>query len=317
MEIKYCCVIEANATIYLINLSTTKHKKMNSNQPSSNNNLSYLDILYQGRNKAYGGYELRQHYEQRLRNAMLLMLSSVSICILLLANNVEAKPSADTKNNVPPIKITEVHNTKVDLPKQKSEAPKTNAPKQKSTAPPKTSVATRVATTVPTLTIVDNHRTAEPIKPNLPTGPTIADLRIPTGPANQGGLHTSGGTATSGGGTAASGIKQKANSIFDKEGVDELPDYPGGKAKLLAFLNANLNYPEEAREGNVETTVTIDFVVNEDGSINISTQKEKDDYGFLQEAMRVLRMMPKWKPGKVGGEPVKCYFSIPVQYTLQ
>lgn len=97
---------------------------------------------------------------------------------------------------------------------------------------------------------------------------------------------------------------------------EEMPDYPGGYSEMMKFLQENLKYPSEAVEKNIQGKVYVGFVVEKDGSItdvriNRGINKLLDD-----EAMRVVKLMPKWKPGKNKGQPVRVSYSIPVNYVM-
>lgn len=99
--------------------------------------------------------------------------------------------------------------------------------------------------------------------------------------------------------------------------AEEMPEYVGGQEAMYAFLQSELQYPEIARSNSIQGVVLIEFVVERDGSVSnvkplVSLYPDCD-----QEAVRVIRKMPKWKPGKSMGKPVRCFFQIPVRFTLQ
>lgn len=109
----------------------------------------------------------------------------------------------------------------------------------------------------------------------------------------------------------------------DYEGVNELfnvqdrPEFIGGEAELMKFLTSNLTYPQEARNKGTEGTVIITFVVEKDGSLSNITAIREIANGCTEEAMRVVKMMPKWKPGKADGIPVKVKYTLPVKFALK
>lgn len=124
------------------------------------------------------------------------------------------------------------------------------------------------------------------------------------------------------------------DKVFDV--VDDMPSFPGGRAALMQYLAKNIHYPVVAQEYGVEGRVIISFVVDKDGSITESwiqhhvshivkqvdpeTGEETEfDAGELlnAEALRVVKTMPKWIPGKINGQPVKTKFSLPVAFKLQ
>ena len=98
--------------------------------------------------------------------------------------------------------------------------------------------------------------------------------------------------------------------------VEEFPSYPGGDEALYAYLGKSIQYPELARENNITGTVVIKFVVEKDGSITKASIMREIGGGCGKEALRVVNAMPKWKPGKQSGKPVRTEFTLPVQFEL-
>lgn len=95
---------------------------------------------------------------------------------------------------------------------------------------------------------------------------------------------------------------------------EKVPEFPGGEEALYEFLRNNLKYPEEAKEKNISGTVVIKFVIEKDGSISHARILREIGGGCGAEALRVVNMMPKWKPGEQGGKPIRCEFTLPVQF---
>ena len=99
--------------------------------------------------------------------------------------------------------------------------------------------------------------------------------------------------------------------------VDQMPEFPGGEAKLLDFIKKNTRYPQEAKDAGIQGRVFVYFVVESDGSIG--DVKILRGIGGIcdEEAMRVVKSMPKWKPGKHNGEPVRVSYQIPIWFKLE
>ena len=99
--------------------------------------------------------------------------------------------------------------------------------------------------------------------------------------------------------------------------VEEPAEFPGGQGALMAFLKDNLKFPQAAWDRYIEGRCYLKFVVNADGTIaDIKILRGVTDCPECdQEAMRVIQMMPKWKPGKHNGKAVKSYFTLPVKFT--
>jgi len=99
--------------------------------------------------------------------------------------------------------------------------------------------------------------------------------------------------------------------------AEEMPEFIGGEEALYKFLGNELKYPPLAKENLIQGTVLVEFVIERDGSpsnvkVLVSLFPDCD-----QEAVRVIKSMPKWKPGKQMGKPVRCFYNIPIRFTLQ
>ena len=102
------------------------------------------------------------------------------------------------------------------------------------------------------------------------------------------------------------------------EVVEQMPEFPnGGMAGLMQFLSKNIKYPTIAQENGTQGRVTVQFVVNKDGSIVDATVLRGVDPYLDKEAIRVINSMPKWKPGMQRGKPVRVKYTVPVMFRLQ
>ncbi len=104
------------------------------------------------------------------------------------------------------------------------------------------------------------------------------------------------------------------NSVYDV--VEQMPSFPGGISGLRTYLNQNIRYPAEAQEICVQGRVVVSFVVEKDGHISDVTVLRSVDPSLDKEAVRVIRNMPRWTPGKQGGEPVRVRYNVPVSFRL-
>lgn len=100
--------------------------------------------------------------------------------------------------------------------------------------------------------------------------------------------------------------------------VEQNPEFPGGMDALLQWLGTHVEYPEEARSQGLEGKVYVTFVVERDGSIsNVRVISPKETLAPLnEEAVRVVKSMPRWKPGKQRGKRVRVQFNLPIQFAL-
>ncbi|MFA5418091.1 MAG: energy transducer TonB [Bacteroidales bacterium] len=99
--------------------------------------------------------------------------------------------------------------------------------------------------------------------------------------------------------------------------VESMPDFPGGMGKLMSYLATNIKYPPLAKESGIQGRVFINFVVEPDGSISQVKVLRGIGGGCDEEAVRVVKAMPKWKPGMQRGKPVRVSYNLPVKFTLQ
>ena len=99
--------------------------------------------------------------------------------------------------------------------------------------------------------------------------------------------------------------------------VEEMPSFPGGMGECMKFLAKNIKYPTVAQENGVQGRVIVQFVINRDGSIVDAKVVRGVDPYLDKEALRVIKMMPKWSPGKQRGKEVRVKYTLPVMFRLQ
>ncbi|MBL7906183.1 MAG: energy transducer TonB [Bacteroidales bacterium] len=98
--------------------------------------------------------------------------------------------------------------------------------------------------------------------------------------------------------------------------VEESPSFPGGDEARIRFLTENINYPQIARESSIHGTVYVTFVVERNGNVTDVRVLRGIGGGCDEEAIRVIKAMPKWSPGKQRGKPVRVQFNMPIKFTL-
>ena len=100
--------------------------------------------------------------------------------------------------------------------------------------------------------------------------------------------------------------------------VESMPEFPGGQQALFKYLSENVKYPVIAQENGIQGSVICQFVVNKDGSIvDVEVVRSGGDPSLDKEAIRVIKSMPKWKPGKQRGKAVRVKYTVPVNFKLQ
>lgn len=254
----------------------------------------YLDILFDNRNKKYGSYELRKHYDNRAAKTLFTVMS---LCIALggyaLMHKEETAAVIATIANKP----IEMHTLNIELPKPKIEQP----------APTVEAVKPTVANPLPK--VVTDDKVTDPPKTVDEMKGKESGLADAEGSKEGTVVATSKNTNTIGGGTETS---TETNKILTYSEV--LPSFDGD---MIKYMQQNLRYPTNARENNIEGRVYVQFVVNEDGSVDNAIVKRGIGGGCNEEALRVVMSMPKWKPGMQNGRPVKVYYTLPITFILQ
>ena len=99
--------------------------------------------------------------------------------------------------------------------------------------------------------------------------------------------------------------------------VEEMPEFPGGAAKMMEYIQKNIKYPMMARESDIQGRVFVNFVVEPNGEISNVEVLRGIGGGCDEEAVRVVKSMPNWKPGKQRGSAVRCAFTVPIIFKLQ
>ena len=110
-------------------------------------------------------------------------------------------------------------------------------------------------------------------------------------------------------------VKHEPEKIF--VAVEQPAEFPGGAAAMMKWLSNNIRYPESAQQNGISGRVVVKFVVEKDGSIGSPSIVKGVDRDLDQEALRVVKRMPKWQPGKNNGQAVRSYFNLPVTFRLQ
>ena len=98
--------------------------------------------------------------------------------------------------------------------------------------------------------------------------------------------------------------------------VEQLPEFPGGMSEFVQWLTKNLKYPVSAQRAKKQGTVLVSFIINKDGTTTAYKVVKSAGAEFDREALRVLKLMPKWEPGKDKGQPCRTYFCIPIVFKL-
>jgi len=257
----------------------------------------WIDVVFNGRNKTYGAYELRRDNGKNTRNA--LAIGVVVFVFAISFNTILAMITGFIPKAKVKVKITNVvlSAPPVDL-KKPPPPPPPEPPKPKidqvKFPPPVVKPDVEVKEEPPT---VKELAIADPGQKNL-KGDKNADVNIdePVGTSDQ------------------KVTEEDPNKIFTS--VENQPDFPGGIEKFYAYLGKSINFPAIAKENGTQGRVIVQFVVEKDGSLtDIKVLRGIGD-GCDEEAVRVLKKSPHWKPGIQNGRAVRCMYTVPIAFTL-
>jgi protein TonB len=261
-----------------------------------------LDIIFEKRNKAYGAYDLRKFYPNRIKKAlgfMLIIVTAFSAFTLL----PQKQKDIITKTFV----FTETELTDVTVePEVPVKEPETEKPVAKAPTPVNQKIHTN------NLLVVSNNVKTDSISTLLPTD-VIGTKNIVT--ATPGTPSVEPVKPEPGNGTLAVSPKIDKTTPMDIDAVDVLPSYPGGMDALRKFLEKNLKNPYDLENGET-VSVQIKFVVGYNGKLQSFVTVLDGGEAYNKEVIRVLKKMPDWQAGKAKGENVSVYYTIPVKFIM-
>jgi len=264
-----------------------------------------LDIIFEGKNKQYGAYDLRKTYNKRLTKALLL---TASLALLIFLGSVFASAFKKKNNNGPDLLDTQMAELKKDAPPPPPLPP---PPPPKAPPPPEIN---QVKFTPPKV-VKD-----EEVKPEDKPEEIKDDQVISTKTVESENKEAIVAAPVEDKGTQVAAVPQKDDDegkIFTKVEVEAA--FPGGDAAWGNYLRRNLNVevPGEngAPEGNY--TVIVKFVVSRDGSLSDISCENDPGYGICQEAIRVIKKTKNWTPAIQNGRNVNAYRRQPITFSVQ
>src|SRR5918993_454060 len=261
-----------------------------------------LDIVFEGRNKEYGAYELRKTYNRRL---IIAIVGMAVLCALLFLGYILASTISPDDEKAIVVQDVQLEELKQE---EKKELPPPPPPKPPD--PPKVEMA---KFTPPK--IVKDEEVKEDEKP--PEVEKLEDTKISI--VNQEGVKDEGIVAPpidDGKGVveAPKKVEEDYDKTFTKVEIES--SYPGGPGAWSRYLNKSLRYPQEAIDNEIQGTVVVQFIVDKEGNVSevqaISGPKE-----LHEEAARVIKKSGKWQPAVQNGRQVKSYKKQPIVFRLE
>ncbi len=250
---------------------------------------TFDDIVFENRNKEYGAYQIRKKYNRVVLISTLIGCAIIATAVIvpyINASRISKHKMRDAKEV-----IAEMAN---DLQTEAAPPPPPPPP------PPPSEVQTVIKYVAPV--VVDSVKVEE--QSQL----MISDEQV----------------ATTENKAAVEIVEQKREEVEPEQKeeevfvvVEEMPEFPGGVAALRKYLATAVKYPVIAQENGIQGKVYVNFVVNKDGSVSNAKIARGVDPSLDAEALRVVSTLPKWRPGKQRGAPVRVSYTVPISFKLE
>ena len=261
----------------------------------------WCDLVFEGKNKAYGAYDMRQNSPKRHNRAMIVVVLVVIFAFSLpyIISSIVPEKEEEIEMNV----VTELSKLGAEVKKNEELKPIVEI-----TPPPP--LKSSIKFTPPVIKKDDEVREEDEIKSQDELIATKVNISIADVKGNDE-IH----------GQDIADFKEivaPKKEVEEKpyEAVEQMPTFPGGEAELMKFMSENLKYPVIAQENGIQGRVILRFVVSKTGAIENIQVVRSVDPTCDKEAIRMVKSMPRWIPGKQNGNNVPVYFTLPVLFKL-
>lgn len=267
----------------------------------------WTDLIFQGKNQAYGAYKLRKGTSKR--NVMSIVIMAIAALIgfaaILLKNAYEASQKAKFEQVVEATTIKEV--------KKKAKV-KRKAPVKVEQEQKVEKVKSSIKFTAPVIKKDSEVKPEEEMKSQEDLNKTSTSI----GAFDVKGNDEAAGVVLQAKQDIAQPEPPKHEEVENKvfTTVEQMPSFPGGDAALMNWLRNNVRYPAVAEENGIQGRVVVSFVVERNGSITDVQVVKSVDPSLDKEAARVVKSMPNWVPGKQNGSAVRVKYNVPVTFRL-
>ena len=266
----------------------------------------WVDLVFEGKNHAYGAYQLRKETGKRNMKALLVMfiIGAAIAAFVAIKGVVENAMKQDVaiEADVELAKLAEKKEAKVEKKEQ---------PKLEKVEVEKVKISVKFVP--PVIKKDDEVKPEEELKSQDELNKTNTAI---------GAFDVKGNDEAAGEVLKAKEViaqpeppKEEETKVFDV--VEQMPSFPGGPSALFEYLSKNIKYPVVAEENGIQGRVIVTFVVERDGSITDVRVVKSVDPSLDKEAQRVVKSMPRWIPGKQNGSAVRVKYTVPVTFRLQ
>ena len=272
----------------------------------------WVDMVFAGKNKEYGAYQLRKGTSGRNIKALLILIIAAALVGGFLAWKVIEQKQAEEQQAY--MEAMELAN----LQKQAKKEEKKKEP-VKPKIEPKKEIPVARETQKFTAPVIKKDELVK--EENQVKQMDKLDDKVAVGTENKEGVKdrtveaVRNDIAVAAPPPPPAPKPEVASKVFDV--VEEMPSFPGGQGALMSYLASNIKYPVVAQENGVQGRVIVSFVVERDGSISDVKVARSVDPSLDREAQRVVKSMPRWSPGKQNGSTVRVKYTVPVVFRLQ
>lgn len=278
----------------------------------------WRDLIFADKNKDFGAYQLRKSSDRRHNMAFLYMIVGLVVVVLLI---LAYSKYSDYRDEQRALELKEQREKMMaaQIEQAEEETPDEPEPEEQKFEQPEITVPEEVLATVQVTQIAIVE--ADKVKNEVMSMDEQKEDNTARGVVTQEGSDDADRF------TAVQEqvvVKEPEPVVQEKPKEDEIfvaveqqAEFPGGQAALMKYLSNNIRYPEVAQQNDIQGRVVVKFVVEKDGSIGNVTIARGVDKDLDKEAIRVVKRMPKWQPGKNNGVAVRSYFTLPVTFKLQ
>lgn len=272
----------------------------------------WRDLVFEGKNKEFGAYELRKNSDSRHNKAMIVVVIFLALVFLipLLINTV--LPKAEER----PEDLTEQALVNLDnATDEPEEEPEEELERYEEPEPEVLPEEVLNTVKVTELAIVEDDKVKA--EDEIKTQDELAETTTAFGQSD-----------FDQGTDDRNVVREHKDEIVVEEktvveenkvftAVEQMPQFPGGEAELMKFIQKNLKYPPVAMENNIQGRVVIQFVVTKTGKIGEVKVARGKDPDLDKEAVRVVKSLPDFIPGKMNGQSVNVWYTLPITFKLQ
>lgn len=271
-------------------------------------NDSWVDLVFESKNKSYGAYQLRKNTGKRNVKSMLIVFGTIAAILIASWAKVAIENAMPKKVAIE----TDVELSKLAQKKEPAKVERKEPVKVEMEQKVVEKVKSSVKFTAPEIKKDDEVKPEDELKSQDELSKTNTAI---------GSFDVKGNDEAAGEVLKAKEViadekpKEEETKVFDV--VEQMPSYPGGMGALMQYLSSNIKYPVIAEENGIQGRVVCTFVVERDGSITDVRVAKSVDPSLDKEACRVIKSMPHWIPGKQNGSAVRVKYTLPVTFRLQ